>query len=114
MTKYASESREMRDTRIQDNKWPEIYLGECVGIQARGNLQEMSNTMFLVVICWVTNGNDIVLSTKQLQVWYADVKHWEELVDFIDNNLGLKEPSFLASMLKCTLEWNTWEEEYMK
>lgn len=86
MTKYASESREMRDMRIQGNKWPAIYLGERVRKQARGHPKQMPNTILLVVICWVPNCNDIVLSAKQLQVWYTDERDWEQLVDSIENN----------------------------
>jgi hypothetical protein len=55
----------------------------------------------------------MVLAPKQLQVWFTDVRHWEELVDFIDNNCGPKEPYVLKSRLKCFLEQDQLEEEDM-
>jgi hypothetical protein len=47
--------------------------------------------------------------------WYTslDVRHWEELVDFIDKNGGSKEPYILTYIFKCTLEQDELEEEYM-
>jgi len=41
------------------------------------------------------------------------VRYWEELVDFIGKNGGLKDPYILKSMFKCTLEQDELEEEYM-
>jgi len=69
--------------------------------------------MFLVVICWVSNCKNIVLFSKQLQASYTDVKHWEELVDFITTNGGPKEPYILILMFKCTSEENKLDEEYL-
>jgi len=68
---------------------------------------------FADVISWVSNGKDMVLALKHLQASYTDVRHWEELVDFIDKNGGPKEPYVLKSMFKCTLEQEELEEEYM-
>jgi hypothetical protein len=65
------------------------------------------------MIHWVSNGKDMVLAPKQLQASYTDVRHWEELVDFIDKNGSQKKPYILRSMFKCTLEQNELEEEYM-
>jgi len=67
----------------------------------------------MVVIRWVSNGKDMVLAPKQLQAFYTDVRHWEELIDFIDKNGGLKKPYIMTSMFKCTLEQAELEEEYM-
>jgi len=67
----------------------------------------------MVVICWVSNGKDMVLAPKQLQALYTDVRHWEELIDFIDRNGGPKEPYIMTSMFQCTLEQAKLEEEYM-
>jgi len=61
----------------------------------------------------VLNGKDMELAPNQLQASYTDVRHWEELVDFIDKNGGPKEPNILTSMFKCTLEQDKLEEEYM-
>jgi len=88
-------------------------LGECGGTKARSNLRELPNTMFTVMIHWVSNGKDMVLAPKQLQASYTDVRCWEELVDFIDKNGGQKESYILTSMFKCTLEQDELEEEYM-
>jgi len=52
----------------------------------------------------------MVLALKQLQASYTDVRHWEELVDFIDKNGSPKEPYILTSMFKCTLEQDELEE----
>jgi len=52
--------------------------GECGHNKARSNLQELSNTMFIVVICQVSIGKDI-LSPKQLETSYTDVRHWEDI-----------------------------------
>jgi len=88
-------------------------LGECARNKARSNLPELPNTMFTVMIHWVSNGKDMVLAPKQLQASYTDVRHWEEMVDFIDKNGGPKESYILTSILKCTLEQDELEEEYM-
>ena len=79
-------------------------LGERAGNKVRSTLPELPNTLFIVVICWVSNGKDMVLAPKQLQASYTDVRHWEELIDFINKNGGPKEPYILTSKLKSTLE----------
>jgi len=56
----------------------------------------------MVVICRVSNVKDIVLSPNQLQAAYTDVRHWEELIDFINKNGCPKEPYTLTSTFKCT------------
>jgi len=56
----------------------------------------------MVVICRVSNVKDIVLSPNQLQAAYTDVRHWEELIDFINKNGRPKEPYTLTSRFKCT------------
>jgi len=67
----------------------------------------------MVVICWVSNGKDMVLAPKQLQASYTDVRHWEELIDFIDKNRGPKEPYIMTSMFKSTLGQAELEDKYM-
>jgi len=94
------------------NKRPAMHLGERMGSKARSNLPELPNTTFTVMIHWVMNGKDVVLAPKQLQASYTDVRHWEELVDFIDKNGGPKEPYILTSMFKWSLEQDELEEEY--
>jgi hypothetical protein len=41
------------------------------------------------------------------------VRHWEELIDFINKNGRLKEPYTQTSRFKCTLEKDELDEEYM-
>jgi hypothetical protein len=55
----------------------------------------------------------MVLAPKQLQASYTDVRHWEELVDFIDKNGGPKEPYAPKLMFKWSLVQDELEEEYM-
>jgi hypothetical protein len=84
-----------------------------VGKKARSNFSELPNTMFMVVIRWVSNGKDLALAPKQLQASYTDVRHWEQLIDFINKNRGPKEPYIMTSMFKCTLEQDGLDAEYM-
>jgi len=49
----------------------------------------------------------------QLQVSYTDVKHWEELIDFIEKNCGPKEPYCLTELYKGNLMQEELDEEYM-
>jgi hypothetical protein len=67
-------------------------LGECGSKKARSNLPELPNATFMVVICRMTNGKDIVLSPNQLQAAYTNVLHWEELINFNNKNGHWKEP----------------------
>jgi len=80
---------------------------------ARNNLPEWPNTTFMVVICQVSNGNDIVQSRNQLKAWYTDVRYNEELIDFIDKNRCPEEPYILPSRFNCTLEQKELDKEYM-
>jgi hypothetical protein len=61
----------------------------------------------------VLNGKDIVLSPNQLQAVYTDVRHWEELIDFINKNKVPKEPYTPMAMFKCTLKTDEFDEEYI-
>jgi len=65
------------------------------------------------MIYWVSNGMNMAPAHKQFQALYTDVRHWEELVDFINKNGGPNELYNLTSMFKCTLQWDELEEEYM-
>jgi len=111
LKKSTSEIHEARKKGRRGNKRLETDLGERAGNKARSNLPELPDTMFTVMIHWVSNGKDMVLAHKQLQASYTDVTHWEELVDFINKNGGPNEPYILTSMLKCTLEQDELEEE---
>jgi len=67
----------------------------------------------MVVISWLWNGKDFSLSPKQLLALYTDVRHWDELVEFMDENGGPKEPYILTSMFKCILEQDRMDKEYI-
>jgi len=112
LNKCASEIRKARKKGRRGNKRPATDLGERARNKARSNLPELPNPMFTVMIHWVSNGKDMVLAPKQLQASDTDVRHWEEMVDFIDKNGGPKESYILTSILKCTLEQDKLEEEY--
>ena len=75
-----------------------------MGEKATSTLTELPNRTFTVMICWVSNGKDVVSAPKQLQASYTDMTHWEELVDFIDKHGGPNEPYIFTSMFKCTVE----------
>jgi hypothetical protein len=54
--------------------------------------------MFMVVICWVSNGKELVLAPNQLQALYTDMRQWEELIDIINKKEGPKAPYIITSM----------------
>ena len=54
---------------------------------ARRNIPELPNTTFKVVIRPVPNGNNDPPTSIHLQASYMDVRHWEELIDFIEKKL---------------------------
>jgi len=87
LKKCASEVREARKKGRRGNKRPATDLGERAGKTARGNLPEMPKTTFMIVIRRVSNGNNDETSSMQLQASYPDVRHWEELIDFIEKKL---------------------------
>jgi len=77
------------------------------------NLPELPNPTCIVVICWVLNGNDYMMSRKLVEALDTDVMYCKELMNFINRNGGLIEPSIVPSMLKCTLEQNILEAKYV-
>jgi hypothetical protein len=80
---------------------------------ARCNLAELPNTMFTIIIHWVSNGKDMVLALTQLQASYTDVRHLDELVNFIDKGRSPKEPYILRTMYMCTMDQDGLEEKYI-
>jgi len=48
----------------------------------------------MVVIRQVLNGNNDQTSSNQIQASYTEMKHWEELIDFVEIDCGPKEPYF--------------------
>jgi len=103
LKKCASEVREGRMKGRRGNKRSATDLGECAGKKVRGNVPELPNTTFMVVIRRVLNGNNDLTSSMQLQASYTDVRDWEELIDFIGKNCGPKEPYCLTALYKCNL-----------
>jgi len=49
----------------------------------------------------------------QFQASYTDMRHWEELIDFIEKNCGPKEPYCVTALYKCNLTQEELDEEYM-
>jgi len=84
-----------------------------MGKNATGNLPHLPNTTFIVVIHRVLNGINAHTSSNQLQASYKDVTHWEELIDFIEQNCTLKEPYCMKVIYKCNLTQKGLDEEYM-
>jgi len=113
LKKRANQIWEVRKKGRWGSKWPATDLGASAGKSLRSNLPQLPNTMFMVVIRWVSNGNDFVHSPKQLQASFTDVRQWEELVDYINNNGDPKGPYILTSMFKCTLEQDNLDGQYM-
>ena len=109
----ASEIRESRKKGRQGNLRPATDLGEHMCRKGRSNPPALPDTMFTIMICWVSNSKDTVQAPEQLQPLYINMRHWEELVDFIDKNCSPKESYILTAMFKCTLEQDKVEEEYI-
>lgn len=80
----------------------------------RSNLLKLHHTQFIVVIHWVLNVKEIYISSKQLHMIYTDVRHWEELIDFIHSNARMIEPYIQTLMCKCTLEQDNLDDEYKR
>jgi hypothetical protein len=93
---------------------PVTDLGERPGKRARGNLPEMPNTTFMVVIRRVPNGNNDETFSNQFKALYTDVRHWEELIHFIEKSCSLKQPYCLTAIYKCNLTNKELDEEYMR
>ena len=68
----------------------------------------------MVVIRREPNGNNDQTSSMQLLASYSDVRHWEELIDFIEQNCSPNAPYCLTSTLyKCNLTQEELEQQYM-
>jgi hypothetical protein len=94
-------------------KRPATNLAELAGKKARGNVPQLPHTTFIVVIRRVLNGNNDPTCSMQFQASYTDVRHWEELIDFIQKNCGRKDPYCLTTLYKCNLTQEELDEEYM-
>jgi hypothetical protein len=67
----------------------------------------------MVVIRRVPNGNNDPTFSMQLQASYTDVRHWEELINFIEKEFGLKKPYCLTALYEFNLTQEQLDEEYM-
>jgi len=67
----------------------------------------------MVVIRRLPNDNNDQTSSIQLQASYTDVRHWEELIDFIEKNCSPNELYCLTAIFKCNLKQEGLYEEYM-
>jgi hypothetical protein len=113
LKKCANEVREARKKGRCGKKRVATDLGECVGKKSRRNVPELPNTTFMVVIRRVLNGNNDPTFSMQLQASYTDVRHLEELIDFIEKNCSPKEPFCLTALYKCNLTQEELDKEYM-
>jgi hypothetical protein len=99
LKKCSREVREARKEARQGNKRSATDLGQCAGSSVRGNVNELPNTSFMVVMHLVPNGNNDPTSNMQLQSSYPDVRHCEQLMDFIKKkNCSPKEPYCLTAL----------------
>ena len=111
--KSASVVRKVSKKGRRGNNRTATDLEECLGKKARSNIPEMPNTIFMVVICQVPNGNNDQTSSRQLWALYTDVRHWEELINFIEKNCTQKEQYCLTALYKCNLMQLELDEKYM-
>ena len=113
LKKCASDVREARQKSRQGNKRLAMPLGECPGNNVRGNQPVLPETTCIIVICWVPNGNNDETSSNQLQASYTDVRHWVELIDFIETNCGPTEPYCLTAFYNFNSTLGELDEQYM-
>jgi len=113
MNECGSEVREWRTKGRRGDKRPVTDYRMCAGKNARGTVLELPNTSFMVVICRVPNGNNNQACCNQLRASYTDVRHWQELIDFIKQNCCQKEPYWLTARDKCNLTQEELDEVYM-
>jgi len=87
--------------------------GEHRGKMARGNLPELPNSTFGIVISRVPNNDidDPSRSQLQLQVWNENETNWEELIDVVEKSRCPKELYSVTIMYKCTLTQEEMDEE---
>jgi len=113
LKKGANEVWEVRMKGKQGNMRPVTDFRLRRGNIARCDLPALRNTSSIVVIRWVLNGNSDQTSSMQLQALYTNLRHWEELIDFIQKKCGRKEPCCVTAIYKCILAREELDEEYM-
>ena len=113
LKKCAIEVWEANKKGRRRNKRPAMDLVKHASKTETGNLPELPNTSFMVVIRRVPNGDNDQTSSMQLQALYTDARHWGELIDFIEKSCSPKEPHPLTALYKCNLTQEELDEEYM-
>jgi len=111
--KCARDSLEARNKGMWGNKWPATDLRAWVGQKVRGYHPALQNTVCIVLIHRVSNACNMILSPKQLQASYTNVRHWEQLIDLMNRNKGLRVPQIRTSMFNCNLEQVELDKDYM-
>ena len=109
----TSDNQEARKKVRRGNKRQTTELPQQVGKKAPGDLPELPTTTLMVAIRPVPNVNNDQTSGNQLRASYSDVRHWEELIDFIERNCSPKEPYCLTAIYKCNLMQEELDKEYM-
>jgi len=112
LTRCAIEVLDGRKKGSGGNKRLATDLGPPAGNQGRGNLPDLLNATFIVVIRQVPNGNNDQTSSMHLQGSYTDVRHWEELIDFIEQNCSPKQPYSMTEIYIISLTQKEMDEEY--
>jgi len=98
LKKCASAVQKAQKKGWQCNKQRVTDFRKCTGNQARGNFPEVRNKTFLVAISEVLNSNNDLTSNIQLQASCIDVRHWMELIDFIEKEICAKEQCCLTAI----------------
>jgi len=111
--KCASKVRNASNKERWGIKRPATMDKHCAFRNVWGNIWEMANTQFRVVIRHVLNSNQDHPPSKRLQASYSDARHWEELNDFIKKNCSPKSTYCLTAIFKCTLTQEGLDNECM-
>jgi hypothetical protein len=61
----------------------------------------------------VVDGNNDEASCNELQASYTNVRHWEELIDFIKQNCSPKELHYWTAICQCNFTYEELVEGYM-
>ena len=113
LMKGASNIWEATKKGRQGNKQLATDIGEPTGKNANVNLPVLPNTTFMVVIRPVLNGINDQTTRMPLHASYADVSHWEELIDLVEQNSGPIEPYCLTTIYKGNLTQEELDKEYV-
>lgn len=94
------------------DKSPAMDFRGLLGNKARGFILQLQNTTSRAVIRQVPNSNSDHTFSKQLQVLYTDVMHWDELINFMETSCGPKRPYWLTVISKSSLSQEELDEVY--